>query len=142
MSATSSTTTPDSISPASAAPGYDADAAHGSSKFQKFVNIAMILAAITGVEIVLIYLPFAKWLILTALGVLSAVKFLFVIFYFMHLKWDKMFCTILFFIGLLLAGGTVAALIAIFASGDSKPIENMGALPVPAHASAHAPAVV
>ena len=36
---------------------------------------------------------------------LSAVKFLFVIFYFMHLRWDKVFCTILFFIGLILAGG-------------------------------------
>jgi hypothetical protein len=76
----------------------------------------MLLAVITGVEIVAIYLPFAKWLIVTTLVVLSTVKFLFVIFYFMHLRWDKPFCTILFFIGLVLAGGTMWALLTLFAS--------------------------
>ena len=83
-------------------------------KFHLFVQIAMILAVITGVEIVLIYLPLAKWFVVTSLVVLSVVKFLMVIFWFMHLKFDKAFCTILFFIGLVLAGGTVAALLAIF----------------------------
>jgi cytochrome c oxidase subunit IV len=92
------------------------------SKFHLFVQIAMLLAVITGVEIVLIYLPLPKWLIVTSLTVLSLVKFLFVIFYFMHLKFDKLFCTILFFIGLILAGGTVAALLAIFSVADSVPL--------------------
>ena len=50
-------------------------------------------------EIIAVYLPFAKWILVTALCVLSVVKFMFVIFYFMHLRWDKPFCTILFFIG-------------------------------------------
>ena len=95
------------------------DPAH--SKFHVFVQIAMLLAVITGVEIVLVYLPFAKWLIVSTLVVLSAVKFLFVIFFFMHLRWDKVFCTILFFIGLILALGTVAALIALFSSEASLP---------------------
>jgi len=54
--------------------------------------------------------------------VLSAVKFLLVIFYFMHLKWDKVFCTILFFIGLVLAMGTVAALLALFGAEASIPL--------------------
>jgi cytochrome c oxidase subunit 4 len=40
----------------------------------------------------------------------------------MHLKFDKAFCTILFFIGLVLAGGTVAALMAIFSAQDSIPL--------------------
>lgn len=84
------------------------------SKFHVFVQIAMLLAVITGIEIVIVYLPFAKWLIISSLVVLSAVKFLFVIFYFMHLRWDKLFCTILFFIGLGLAGGTAIALVALF----------------------------
>ncbi|HEX2853653.1 MAG TPA: cytochrome C oxidase subunit IV family protein [Opitutaceae bacterium] len=95
------------------------------SKFQIYVQIAMLLAVITGVEIIGVYLPFAKWFIVTALVVLSAVKFLFVIFYFMHLRWDKPFCTILFFIGLVLAGGTVWALLLIFGAEDSKPINNV-----------------
>jgi cytochrome c oxidase subunit IV len=95
---------------------------HEASKFHIFVQLAMILAVITGVEIVLIYIPLAKWLIVTSLITLSLVKFMLVIFIFMHLKWDKLFCTILFFIGLVLAGGTVAALLALFHVKDSKPL--------------------
>jgi cytochrome c oxidase subunit 4 len=82
----------------------------------------MLLAVITGVEIVAIGLPFATWFLVTSLVVLSVVKFLFVIFYFMHLRWDKAFCTILFFIGLVLAGGTMWALLHLFATEDSKPL--------------------
>ena len=95
---------------------------HDDGKFHLFVQIAMILAVITGAEIVLIYLPLVKWLIVSALVLLSVVKFLMVIFWFMHLKFDKAFCTILFFIGLVLAGGTVAALMAIFSAHDSVPL--------------------
>ncbi len=94
---------------------------HNTSKFHIFVQIAMILAAITGVEIVLVYIPLAKWLIVGALGLLSLVKFLLVIFYFMHLRWDKAFCTIVFFIGLVLAGGTLWALLALFSAEASVP---------------------
>jgi cytochrome c oxidase subunit 4 len=95
---------------------------HGDSKFQIFVQIAMVLAVITGVEIVIVYLPLLKWLVVTTLVVLSVVKFMFVIFYFMHLRWDKLFCTILFFIGLVLAVGTSMALLALFSSNDSLPV--------------------
>lgn len=95
---------------------------HGDSKFQIFVQIAMVLAVITGVEIVIVYLPLLKWLVVSTLVILSVVKFMFVIFYFMHLRWDKMFCTVLFFIGLVLAVGTSMALIAIFSSNDSLPV--------------------
>ena len=107
---------------AHAATAPAAAAHHDDGKFHVFVQIAMILALITGVEIVLIYLPLAKWLVVSILVLLSVVKFLMVIFWFMHLKFDKLFCTILFFIGLVLAGGTVAALMAIFSSHDSIPL--------------------
>jgi len=95
---------------------------HEPSKFHFYIQIAMILAVITGIEVVLIYLPIAKWLVVTTLIVLSTVKFMFVIFYFMHLRWDKVFCTILFFIGLVLAGFTMYALIELFASDAGKPL--------------------
>jgi len=98
------------------------DHAHESSKFQIYVQIAMLLAVITGVEIVCVYLPFSKWIVVTTLVVLSTVKFMFVIFYFMHLRWDKLFCTILFFIGLVLASGTMAALLALFSAEASLPL--------------------
>ena len=100
--------------------------AHGhpleQSKFWIFVQIAMLLAVITGLELVTVYLPFMKWLLVSALVVLSTVKFMFVIFYFMHLRWDRAFCTILFFIGLVLAGGTMWALLKLFGAEASKPL--------------------
>ena len=105
-------------SPSQDSHGHD----HGQSKFHIFVQIAMLLAVITGIEIVVIYLPLHHLLVLGALAVLSLVKFMFVIFIFMHLKWDKLLCTILFFIGLVLATGTVAALYFLFSVGDSKPV--------------------
>jgi cytochrome c oxidase subunit 4 len=108
--------------PASAAPAPDAGHALEESKFMFFVQIAMLLAVITGLELVTVYLPFMKWLLVTVLVVLSTVKFMFVIFYFMHLRWDKVFCTILFFIGLVLAGGTMWALLKLFGADASKPL--------------------
>lgn len=98
---------------------------HEPSKFHFFIQVAMILAVITGVEVVLIYLPLSKGLVVGALVTLSAVKFLFVIFYFMHLRWDKMFCTILFFIGLLLAGITMFALLHLFGADASIPLSSV-----------------
>ena len=98
------------------------DHGHDESKFQIYVQIAMLLAVITGVEIIAVYLPFAKWLLVTGLVILSTVKFMFVIFYFMHLRWDKPFCTILFFIGLILAAGTMWALLTVFGAEASIPL--------------------
>jgi cytochrome c oxidase subunit 4 len=95
---------------------------HEPSKFHFYIQIAMILAVITGAEVVLVYTPVAKWFVVTALVLLSTVKFMFVIFFFMHLRWDKVFCTILFFIGLVLAGGTMWALLHIFGADASKPL--------------------
>ena len=100
-----------------------AEPAHADEgKVHLFVQIAMILAVITGSEIVIVYMPIGHWLVFSLLALLSAVKFMFVIFLFMHLRWDKAFCTILFFIGLILAGGTMAALLALFRAEDSVPL--------------------
>jgi cytochrome c oxidase subunit 4 len=92
------------------------------SMFWIFVQIAMLLAVITGLELVTVYLPFVKWLLISVLVVLSTVKFMFVIFYFMHLRWDRMFCTFMFFIGLVLAAATMWALLKLFGADASKPL--------------------
>lgn len=103
-------------------PAHSAGHGENQGKFHIFVQLAMILAVITGVEILVIYLPLAKAIITTVLIVLSLVKFMLVIFIFMHLRWDRAFCTILFFIGLVLAGGTMAALLAIHGADASQPV--------------------
>ncbi len=103
----------------------DAHGHHEASKLHIYVQIAMILGVITGMEIILVYVPLVKWFVVSALVTLSAVKFMFVIFYFMHLKWDKVFCTILFFIGLVLAGGTMWALLHLFGADAAKPLSSI-----------------
>jgi cytochrome c oxidase subunit 4 len=110
------------------APAATSPAAAGHaepSKFHFYIQVAMILSVVTGIEVVLVYLPLAKWFVVSALCILSAGKFMAVIFYFMHLRWDKVFCTILFFIGLVLAGGTMWALLHLFAADASKPLSSI-----------------
>jgi len=97
---------------------------HSQSRYNVYVQIAMTLAVITGVEILLIFLPFSKWLVIGALVALSAVKFLFVIFFFMHLRWDRLLCTCVFFIGLVIGGGTLWALVRLFDAAASVPLSS------------------
>ena len=92
------------------------------NKFHIYLRIARILAIITGIEMILVILPFPGRILIVALAGLSALKFLFVILCFMHLRWDKVLCTILFFIGLVLASGTMWALLRLFGAEASKPI--------------------
>lgn len=96
----------------------------GYSRYQLFVSVAILLAFITGAEIVAIWLPWVHWFLIAVLLVLSVVKFSYVIFIFMHLRWDRRLCTILFLGGLFLAAGTGWALIRLFAAGDSLPLSS------------------
>ena len=107
------------------------ESTHEKSKFHTFVQLAMYLAIITGLEIVIIFLPFSDTLLFTSLVVLSAIKFLAVIFWFMHLIYDRALCTIIFFIGLALGGGTMAALLALFATDRSEASETTDTVRIP-----------
>lgn len=82
-------------------------------KYHAFINLAMILAAITGIELVLVYLPLNEILIFTILVVLSLCKFIGVIAWFMHLVYDRFLLTLAFGTGLVIATGTVISLIFI-----------------------------
>ncbi len=88
-----------------------AAAASENDKYHTFVNLALALAAITGVELVLVYLPFNEALILWTLIVLSLFKFVSVIAWFMHLIYDRLLLTLVFGAGLSIAAGTVVALL-------------------------------
>ena len=95
-------------------PGFDPHVVEEHKKYFTFFNVAVALIAITGIELVIIYLPIHLFIIFASLAVLSLVKFLAVIWWFMHLRWDKALCTILFIIGLFIATGTVTALMFLF----------------------------
>jgi len=75
--------------------------AHGPTDRQYLV-IALILAVITAGEVALTYIDVGPIFIPTLL-VLMAVKFLIVVSYFMHLKFDNRIFSFLFYAGLLLA---------------------------------------
>ena len=81
-----------------------------SQRFFTFFNLSMILVAITGLEIVIIYIKtFDGSIIIGVLFATSIVKFIGVIWWFMHLRWDKILNTILFLMGLVIALGTFFA---------------------------------
>ncbi|MGA1204543.1 MAG: cytochrome C oxidase subunit IV family protein [Opitutales bacterium] len=95
-------------------PGFHSHIVQEHKKYFTFFNVALALILITAVEIVIVYLPISKFIVLSALSILSLAKFLAVIWWFMHLRWDKALCTVLFIIGLLIATGTVTALLFLF----------------------------
>jgi cytochrome c oxidase subunit 4 len=94
-------------------PVADTHISDENEKYHTFVNLALILAAITGVELVLVYLPFNELFIFTVLLSLSLFKFVAVLAWFMHLIYDKLLMTLAFGTGLSIASGTVIALMFI-----------------------------
>lgn len=67
-----------------------------------YVRIAVILALITGLEVSTYYIDFGP-LFLPLLLVMMIVKFVMVVSYFMHLKFDNRIFSFLFYVGLGLA---------------------------------------
>lgn|SRR6476660_1805997 len=66
----------------------------------EYVKIAIILAVITLAEVVIWYVEKVKDLLIPALIIMSIAKFLLVVGYFMHLKFDNHFFRYVFFFGL------------------------------------------
>lgn len=88
--------------------------------FIQYVMVAILLFAITIVEFLIIY-PHPRITgvpLVVVLGGLSAVKFAFVIFFYMHLKFDARLFTWIFLGGLALAFAVVLALLGLFGALD------------------------
>jgi cytochrome c oxidase subunit 4 len=77
------------------------DAEHGMSN-AGYVRIALILAAITALEVSTYYVDFGPFF-MPSLMIMMVVKFLMVVSYFMHLKFDNRLFSWLFYAGLILA---------------------------------------
>ena len=75
---------------------------HGLSD-KGYVVIALILAVMTGIEVALSYIELPGWFFMTALIGLMVLKFVIVVSFFMHLKFDNKLFSWLFYAGLLLA---------------------------------------
>ncbi len=85
----------------------------------EYVKIAIILAIITLAEVVIWYMESVKDLLVPALIIMSVAKFLIVVGYFMHLKFDNHFFSYVFFFGLGIAMMIFISLGFIFACHEA-----------------------
>ena len=95
-----------------AAAQHDAHGAHASVGF--YWMIGGILAVVTALEVAIFYIPAIGGMLVPALLVLSAGKFMLVVMFFMHLKFDSKVYTGLFVAGLFLAIFMVTGLIVLY----------------------------
>ena len=88
---------------------------HEHPTWKQYEWVAIILTAITVVEVWVYYTPFRESSALApTLLVMSAVKFAIVVFYYMHLKYDHWIFRRLFAVGLGVAICTLMALMFLF----------------------------
>ena len=85
---------------------------HGATDKQ-YIIIAVILALITGAEVTLTYVDVGP-LFLPALLIMMAAKFLIVVSFFMHLKFDHRVFGVMFYTGLSLAIFVYVGALAMF----------------------------
>ncbi|MEX2528750.1 MAG: cytochrome C oxidase subunit IV family protein [Gemmatimonadota bacterium] len=89
--------------------GHDS---HPSVAF--YVTIGAILAIVTGVEVAIYYMPQFEAVDVPLLVILSTMKILLVMMFFMHLKMDHRALTWIFLSGIALAAFMVSALVVLF----------------------------
>lgn len=80
---------------------HDEDAFHPGTG--EYIQIGVILAVLTAIEVSLYFLDIAPMLEVPALLGLTAMKFVLVVFWFMHLRFDSPLFRRLFVVGVLLA---------------------------------------
>lgn len=89
---------------------------------RQYVNVAIILAIITAVEVAIFYIEALEVILVPALIALSLIKFALVILWFMHLKFDSPLFRRLFVTGVVLALFVFGIVLAIFFTrGGSSP---------------------
>jgi cytochrome c oxidase subunit IV len=83
---------------AEAPPTHGSRAGHPSAK--EYVRIALILMALTGIEVWLSYSGLPHGLLITLLFIAAVIKFALVVLWFMHLKFDDRRYSRFFLMGL------------------------------------------
>lgn len=90
----------------------DAHEAHHPTE-REYVRIAIILAILTAIEVAMFYIEMGA-LFMPSLIVLMIIKFVMVVGYFMHLKWDTHVYRRFIYIGLTLAVFVYGVALATF----------------------------
>lgn len=81
----------------------EAGAHHKHPTEKKYIQIALILAVITAIEVLVYYVESIEDYLVAILLTLSVIKFVIVVAYFMHLRFDSRLFRRLFVLGLVLA---------------------------------------
>ncbi len=87
---------------------------HAHPPIMQYVLIAAILAIIPAIEVATYYSEAREGGLVYILLVLSVLKFVIVVGYYMHLKFDNRLFGWIFGLGMLAAIGVVSAIIALF----------------------------
>lgn len=95
-----------------AAQAMEGHGGHASPGF--YWAIGGILTVITAVEVAVFYIPALAGVLVPLLLIASATKFVLVVMFFMHLKFDSRIFSGLFLSGMVLASFMTVALIVLF----------------------------
>jgi len=87
---------------------------HAHPGASEYLRIAAILTVITAIEVAVFYIPAMAQFLVPVLLVLSAIKFVLVVMFYMHLKFDHPTFTWLFVLGLTIAGAIIVSLMLLF----------------------------
>ena len=104
---------------AAPAGGHAVSETHGGghATVRTYVQVAIVLAIITAIEVATLYIPgIPNTLLVTSLLILSAIKFALVVGFFMHLRYDHNIMRSLFIGPLIIAICIILALMALFSA--------------------------
>jgi cytochrome c oxidase subunit 4 len=91
--------------------------AGGHATVRTYVWVAAVLAIITAVEVATLYVPgIPNWILIGSLLLMSAAKFVLVVGFFMHLRYDHNIMRSLFIGPLIIAICIILALMALFSA--------------------------
>jgi cytochrome c oxidase subunit 4 len=99
----------------------DAHAEHDHPKERVYVKVALWLGLITGIEITISYISMPDPAKIAALLILSVIKFVAVVGYFMHLKFDNPALRKPFITGIILAGVVYTIVLLAFTLHSNAP---------------------
>ncbi|HEV3472514.1 MAG TPA: cytochrome C oxidase subunit IV family protein [Actinomycetota bacterium] len=83
---------------------------------RKYVNIAIILAIVTALEVAVYYVTMPDSMLITVLAIMAIIKFVMVVAYFMHLRFDSRIFRRLFVTGVILAFFVFGVVMVLFFS--------------------------
>jgi len=96
-----------------AAAAHESHDAPGHASVATYVRVALILSAVTALEVGVIYIRFLTPIVVPLLLVMAAAKFTLVVMFFMHLRYDPRPVTAVFVGPLIIASLLGLALIAL-----------------------------